>query len=63
MRRRNYVAKPCASSVSLGRLKQTGATPCYSFQLHARAALAWMKKKRSLRNEKLKAKRVSETEK
>ena len=29
---------------------------------HARAALAWTKKKRSLRNEKLKANRASETE-
>ena len=36
--------------------------PCYSFQLYARAALAWTKKKRSLRNEKLKANRASGTE-
>ena len=42
--------------------------PCYSFLLYgyARAALAWTKKKpkkkRSLRNDKLKAKRASETE-
>ena len=36
--------------------------PCYSLRLYARAALAWMKKKRSLRNEKLKANRASETE-
>ena len=37
-------------------------TECYSFRLHARADLAWTKKKRSLRNEKLKANRASETE-
>ena len=36
--------------------------PCYSFRLYARAALPWMKKKRLLRNEKLKANRASETE-
>ena len=36
--------------------------PCYSFQLYARAAFAWTKKKRSLRNGKLKANRASETE-
>ena len=32
------------------------------FRLYARAALAWTKKKHSLRNEKLKANRASETE-
>ena len=32
---------------------------CYSFRLRARAALAWTKKKRSLRNGKLKANRAS----
>ena len=32
--------------------------PRYSFSLYARAALAWTKKKRSLRNEKLKANRL-----
>ena len=32
------------------------------FDLYAKAALAWIKKKRSLRNEKLKANRASETE-
>ena len=43
-------------------------TPYYSFLLYARAALAWTKKKpknnikRSLRKEKLKANRASETE-
>ena len=35
--------------------------PCYSFPLYARAALAWMKKIYSLKNEKLKA-NISETE-
>ena len=33
-----------------------------SFRLYARAVLAWSKKKRSLRTEKLKANRASETE-
>ena len=36
--------------------------PCYLFRVYARAALAWTKKKCSLRNEKLKANRASETE-
>ena len=36
--------------------------PCYSFLLYARAALAWTKTKCSLRCEKLKANRASETE-
>ena len=36
--------------------------PCYSFLLYTRAAIAWTKKKRSLRNGKLKANRPSETE-
>ena len=35
--------------------------PCYSFRLYARVALVWTKKKHSLRNEKLKANRASET--
>ena len=35
----------------------------YSLQLYARAALAWTKKKRSLRNEKLKANRAKEQRK
>ena len=43
--------------VSLGRLKLTCDTRVIHFE-----ALAWMKKKRSLRNEKLKANRASETE-
>ena len=34
----------------------------YSFLLYARSALVWTKKKHSLRNEKLKANRASETE-
>ena len=36
--------------------------PCYSFRQYARAALAWTKKKCSLRNEKLKENWASETE-
>ena len=36
--------------------------PCYSFRLYARAAVAWTKKKSSLRNEKLGANRALETE-
>ena len=36
--------------------------PRYSFRLYARAALAWTKKKCSLRNEKLITNRASETE-
>ena len=54
----------CAcSESSFGRLKTTSDThPCYSFRLYARAALAWTKKKRSLRNDKLKASRALETE-
>ena len=46
-----------------GAVKTDLQHPCYySFRLYARAALAWTKKKRSLRNEKLKANRASETE-
>ena len=59
---RNYVAKNTHMSV-LG--SQNGPVPYYSFLLYARAALAWTKKKPkkcSLRNEKLKANRASETE-
>ena len=56
----------CSLSIpSSGRLNTTCDTH-YSFLLNARAALAWMKKKtgkkHSLRNEKLKANRPSETE-
>ena len=45
--------------VSLGRLKQTCDTRVIHFDYYARAALALTKKKRSLRNEKLKANRAS----
>ena len=45
-----------------GAVKTDLRHPCYSFRLYTRAALAWRKKKRSLRNEKLKANRASETE-
>ena len=41
--------------VSLGRLKQTCDTRVIHYNYYARAALAWTKKKRSFRNEKLKA--------
>ena len=34
----------------------------YSFRVYSRAALAWTKKKHSIRNEKLKVNRSSETE-
>ena len=44
--------------VSLGQLKQT----CDARVIHSRAALAWTKKIRSLRNEKLKANRALVTE-
>ena len=58
------MAQTCTcSKTSFGRLKPTCDTRMYcSFRLYARAALEWMKKKRSLRNEKLKANRASETE-
>ena len=46
------------SKVSLGRLKQTCDTRVIHYNYYARAALAWTKKKRSLRNEKLKANRA-----
>ena len=46
-----------------GGLKMTcDARACYSFRQCARAALARTNKKRSLRNGKLKASRVSATE-
>ena len=45
-----------------GAVKTDLQHPCYSFRLYARSALAWTKKKRSLRNEKLKTNRASETE-
>ena len=62
MRRRNYVARAHAQSL-LGAVKPV--TPVLFIAYNARA-LAWtkkkLKKKRSLRNEKLKADRTSETE-
>ena len=45
--------------VSLGQLKQTCDTCVIHYNYYARAALAWTKKKRSIRNEKLKANRAS----
>ena len=48
--------------VILGRLKLACDTRGYSFRVCARAALALMKKKRSLRNGKLKDNRTSATE-
>ena len=51
-----------AQSQVLGCFKTELWHPRYSFRLYARAALAWTKKKCSLRNEKLKANRASETE-
>ena len=45
--------------VSLGWLKQTCDTHVIHYNYYARAALAWTKKKRSLRNEKLKANRAT----
>ena len=62
-RRRNDVAQThtCSKSV-FGRLKSTCDTRVIHFDYTLRAALAWTKNKRSLRNEKLKANRLSETE-
>ena len=48
--------------VSLGQLKQICDTRVIHYNYYARAALAWIKKKRSLRNENLKANRASVTE-
>ena len=63
MHRHNYVAqtRACSNSV-FGRLKLTCDTRVIHFDYTLEAALAWTKKKRSIRNEKLKANRVSETE-
>ena len=47
--------------VSFGQLKLTCDTRIIHFD-YARAALAWTKKKCSLKSEKLKANRASETE-
>ena len=43
--------------VSLGQLKQTCDTRVIHYNNYARAALVWTKKKRSLSNEKLKARK------
>ena len=53
--------RACSKS-SFGQLKPTCDTRVIHFDYYARAALAWTKKKRSLRNEKLKASRASDTE-
>ena len=45
-----------------GAFKFRPVTPMLFISTIARAALAWTKKKRSLRNEKLKLNRASETE-
>ena len=58
MRTQNYVATYMRMlKVSSGRLKQTCDTRVIHYNYYARAALAWTKKKRSLRNEKLKARK------
>ena len=59
-----YMTQICSMpKVGFGRIKPTCDTRIIHFdKLYARAALAWMKKKLSLRNEKLKANRASETE-
>ena len=61
MRRRYYMAHAHGQS-HFGAVNTDLCHPCYSFRLHTRAALAWTKKKRSLRNGKLKANRASATE-
>ena len=58
MRRRNYVHHAHAQS-HFGAVK---IDPCSSFRLYGRVALARTKKKRTLRNGKLKASRASATE-
>ena len=55
-------AKHAHAQSQFGAVKTDPWNPCYSLQLYARAALAGTKKKRSLRNEKLKANRASVTE-
>ena len=53
----------CGADRHLGpNTRMLKVNPCYSFRLYTRAAVAWTKKKHSHRNEKLKAKRASETE-
>ena len=54
--------RACSKS-SFGLLKPTCDTLVIHFDyIYARAALAWTKKKYSLRNEKIKANRASDTE-
>ena len=48
--------RACSKSVLGGKIRPV--TPCQSFRLYARAALAWTEEKRSLRNETLKANRL-----
>ena len=55
MRAQNYVAKHAHALGQFGAVKTDQWHPYYSFRLYARTALVWTKKKRSLRNEKLKA--------
>ena len=56
VRRQNYMAQKCAcSKSSFGQLKPTCETHVFHLDY-------WTKKKRLLRNEKLKASRASETE-
>ena len=58
-RRRNYVGQTRAAQSQYWAVKSDQRHPYYSFRLYARAAIAWTEKKRSLRNEKLKANRAS----
>ena len=62
MRGRDYMAHTHAQS-HFWVVKTYLWHPCYWFRLCARAALPWMKKKRSLRNGKLKANRDSKIRK
>ena len=57
MRTQNYVAKHVHAQSKFGLLKQTCDTRVIHYNYYARAALALTKKKRSLRNEKLKARK------
>ena len=52
MRTHNYVAKHAHAQGQLGAIKTYQFHPYYSFPLYTRAALAWTKKKRSLRNDR-----------
>ena len=60
-RRRKYVGQTRACSKSVLGAKILPVTPVLliSTKVYAIAALAWMEEKRSLRNEKLKAKRAT----